>query len=171
MTAGPSRAGAGGAGRRPRAAPGRGERHVVAVGSEGARAAIGVTAVQAVVRGVLRAERAGRALVSVTFLGPRQMAALNRRHLGHRGPTDVISFGFAPSGIDGIVGDIYVCPAIAAEQARDVGCGVREETARLVIHGTLHILGHDHPVDASRTDSPMWRRQEQLLRRLWPPTR
>lgn len=171
MTAGPSRGGAGGAGRTRATGPGRRERHAVAVGANGARGAIGAAAVQGLVRGVLRAERAGQAMVSVTFLSPREMAAMNRRHLGHRGPTDVISFGFAPTTPDGIVGDIYVCPAVAAEQAARHGCGVREETARLIVHGTLHVLGYDHPVDATREGSPMWRRQEALLRRLWPPTR
>jgi probable rRNA maturation factor len=142
---------------------------VVAVGADGARAAIGGTAVMTLVRHVLAAERAGRAMVSVTFLAPRAMAALNRRHLGHRGPTDVISFAFAPTGHDGIVGDLYICPDVARAQAAEFGCGVREETARLVVHGTLHVLGYDHPVGPTREASPMWRRQEQLLRRYWPP--
>jgi probable rRNA maturation factor len=44
---------------------------------------------------------------------------------------------------------------------------VREELARLVVHGTLHVLGYDHPVDHTRGDSPMWRRQETLLARLF----
>jgi probable rRNA maturation factor len=161
VSAGPSRAGAGGA-----VAP-RETRRIVAVTSEGARAAIGRDAVQDLVRGVLRAERVARALISVTFLAPAAMAAMNRRHLGHRGPTDVISFGFAPGGVDGVVGDVYVCPAVASAHATVFGCGVREETARLVVHGTLHVLGWDHPVDGARERSPMWVRQEALVRRLW----
>ncbi|MDX2183791.1 MAG: rRNA maturation RNase YbeY [Gemmatimonadaceae bacterium] len=144
------------------------ERHAVAVSAEGTRAALSAARVQDIVRGVLRAERVGPAMVSVTFLSSRAMAALNRRHLGHRGATDVISFGFAPSGGQGIVGDIYVCPDVARENAAHFGCGVREETARLVIHGTLHVLGYDHPVNAAREASPMWARQERLLRRLAP---
>ena len=48
-----------------------------------------------IVLGVLRRERAGNALVSITLLGRREMASLNARHLGHRGPTDVISFGLS----------------------------------------------------------------------------
>jgi probable rRNA maturation factor len=47
-----------------------------------------------------------------------------------------------------------------------LGGGVREEVARLVIHGTLHILGHGHPDGDDRTTSRMWRRQEQLLSRV-----
>jgi len=37
---------------------------------------------------------------------------------------------------------------------------------RLVVHGMLHVVGHDHPEDDSRYRSPMWKRQEQLLRTL-----
>jgi probable rRNA maturation factor len=40
---------------------------------------------------------------------------------------------------------------------------VREEITRLAVHGTLHVLGHDHPDGASRMTSVMWRRQEELL--------
>ena len=89
------------------------------------------------------------------------MARLNRRHLGHAGATDVISFGFAPTPGGAVVGDIYLCPVVARDNARAAGCGVREELLRLVVHGTLHVLGWDHPVDGARTSSPMWKRQER----------
>jgi probable rRNA maturation factor len=104
-------------------------------------------------------------MVSIAFLSDREMAALNRRHLNHRGPTDVISFGFAPGAKNGpVVGDVYIAPGIARRNARAHGRGVREETMRLVVHGVLHVLGYDHPADESRYDSAMWRRQERLLR-------
>lgn len=114
---------------------------------------------------VLRAERAARTMLSVTFVGRRRIAAMNRRHLGHAGATDVISFGFRdPAGA--ILGDVYICPEVAAANARRFGRPVREELLRLVIHGTLHVLGHDHPEGEARVMSPMWRRQEALLRRV-----
>ena len=142
----------------------------VDVASEGVRPALGKARVADIVRTVLRAEKVKDAMVSVAFVGADAMATLNARHLGHRGPTDVISFGFAPTGADGaVVGDIYICPQVARDNARDAGVGVREELARLVVHGTLHVLGHDHPEDESRLRSPMWRRQEQLLRRVLGP--
>ena len=62
-----------------------------------------------------------------------------------------------------MVGDIYIAPQVARANAMRFGRGVREELARLVIHGTLHVLGHDHPDGTDRTSSPMWRRQERLL--------
>ena len=63
------------------------------------------------------------------------------------------------------MGDVYIAPEVARRNAREHGCGLREETARLVVHGVLHVLGHDHPDGEERTDSTMWRRQERLLAR------
>jgi len=62
-----------------------------------------------------------------------------------------------------VIGDIYIAPDVARANATRFGRGVREEFARLVVHGTLHVLGHDHPDGTERTASPMWRRQERLL--------
>ena len=141
----------------------------VDVSAAGVRVPLARARVADLVRGVLRAEKVRDAMISVAFLDDRAMAALNRRHLGHRGPTDVISFGFAAAPGAGVVGDIYVAPAVVRENARAHGTPVREELARVVVHGTLHVLGHDHPGDAARTASPMWERQERLLRRLYRP--
>lgn len=62
-----------------------------------------------------------------------------------------------------IVGDIYICPDVVRKNAERFGVGVREELARVVVHGTLHTLGYDHPDGEDRTDSDMWRRQERIL--------
>jgi rRNA maturation RNase YbeY len=139
----------------------------VDVAAEGVRVPLARARVAAIARGVLAAEKVRDAMLSIAFLTPRAMAALNREHLGHAGPTDVISFGFARVGRDGaVVGDVYVCVDVARENARLHGSGVRAEIARLVVHGTLHVLGYDHPVDGERTSSRMWRRQEALVTRL-----
>lgn len=120
--------------------------------------------VRRLVEGVLRAERRD-AVVSVSFVGPARMRALNREHKGKDRPTDVLAFALPQPG-QGIVGDIYICPAVAREQARRLGIAPRRELARLVVHGVLHVLGHDHPEGPDREQSPMWRRQEQYLGRL-----
>ncbi|MBC7673358.1 MAG: rRNA maturation RNase YbeY [Polaromonas sp.] len=140
--------------------------HVVQVATEQVRIPVARGRVGRVVVSVLRAEGVGEAEVSVTFVTNRRMAALNRRHLGHAGATDVISFGFAPVAEGApVTGDIYIAPAVARRNALAHGAGIREELLRLVVHGTLHVLGHDHPTDDARTTSPMWRRQERLLLR------
>ena len=136
----------------------------VDVATEGVRIPLARDRVAEIARAVLRAEKVGDALVSIAFVGRRAMAALNARHLGHRGPTDVISFGFSPGDArHAVVGDIYICPEVARENARAHGAGVREELARLVVHGVLHVLGHEHPEDGDRARSDMWKRQERLL--------
>lgn len=139
----------------------------VEVASDGVRPALSRARVEAVARAVLRAEGVRHALVSVTFVTNARIAALNRRHLAHRGPTDVISFGFTrATALDPVIGDVYIAPEVARANAAANGVGVREELTRLVVHGVLHVLGHDHPEGADRERSPMWRRQERLVGRL-----
>ena len=137
----------------------------VDVSAEGVRVPLARARVAELVRGVLRAEKVRDAMISVAFLDDRAMARLNREHLGHRGSTDVISFGMsAPGGP--VIGDVYVAPAVVRANARANRRPVREELARVVVHGTLHVLGHDHPEGEERLASPMWERQERLLARL-----
>lgn len=139
-------------------------RHQVEVVAEGVRLPVSRERVVAAARRVLRAERAGATRLSLAFVTPRAIARVNRKHLGHAGPTDVISFPLPASYPDGVhEGDVYICPEVARENARAHGGSVREELLRLVVHATLHVLGWEHPEDESRTRSPMWRRQERLL--------
>lgn len=92
------------------------------------------------------------------------MRRLNRRATGRRGLTDVIAYPLPqPDGT--LLGDVYICPEAAARATRN-GAGVEEELVRLAVHGTLHVLGYDHPEGAGRTRSAMWRRQERYVRRL-----
>jgi probable rRNA maturation factor len=115
----------------------------------------------------LKAERAKDAMLSITFVGRATMSQLNHRYLGHHGPTDVISFGLGRVGKRGaIVGDVYICAEVARENARRQDIPAGEELLRLVVHGTLHVLGHDHPTGEGRTTSRMWRRQERILARV-----
>jgi probable rRNA maturation factor len=115
----------------------------------------------------LKAERVKDAMLSITFVGRAAMSELNRRYLRHHGPTDVITFGLQRSGKrSAVIGDIYICPEIARDNAKRQGVPIAEEVLRLVVHGTLHVLGHDHPTGESRTMSPMWRRQERILARV-----
>lgn len=122
------------------------------------------TAVRRAVTTVLAGE--GRdAFVAVTFLGLRRMRQLNKAYKHHDRPTDVISFAL-PQPDGSLAGDIYLCRAVAAREARRRGLPVREEVLRLVVHGTLHVLGHDHPEGDDREASAMWASQEHYLRQV-----
>jgi len=128
------------------------------------RAALPPALLRRVTAAVLEGENAADASISVTFLPSPSMRALNRRTFGHNRLTDVIAFGLPHDGI--VTGDVYVCPAVARQSARAHGISEREELIRLVVHGTLHALGRDHPGGAGRTKSPMWRRQERYVQRM-----
>ena len=137
---------------------------LVTVADDGVRVPLARRRVTEIARAVLRSERVGGARLSITFVNNRRIAALNRRHLGHRGSTDVISFCLtldAPGAP--LVGDIYIAPDVARRNAMAHGVRVREELTRLVVHGVLHVLGFDHPGGDDRRDSAMWRRQEALV--------
>ena len=106
-------------------------------------------------------------MISVAFVGRAAITKLNRKYLRHRGETDVISFGFTSGGkAAAIIGDIYVCPDVARLNARSQGVTASEELLRLVVHGTLHVVGYDHPSGEARMKSQMWRNQERILARL-----
>lgn len=111
----------------------------------------------------------GEAELSVLFVDEPTMAELNGRFMGNDGPTDVLAFPledelvepgrFPDSGTTGpvdprmrteapepplLLGDVVVCPAVAARNAVEHGRSYDDEVALLVVHGILHVLGHDH---------------------------
>lgn len=97
------------------------------------------------VRRVLREEGAGPAAISVVLVGTRFIRRINRKFLGHDVATDVISFPLE-SGKD-LEGEVYVNLDRARQQCRLFHMSFRSEVARLVIHGTLHLLGYDDKTD------------------------
>ncbi|HEY8174967.1 MAG TPA: rRNA maturation RNase YbeY [Gemmatimonadaceae bacterium] len=142
---------------------------VVGISADGVRIPVSRDRVAAAVRAVLRSERVRDALLSITFVSNPVIRSLNRAHLKRRGVTDVISFGFRrASAASPILGDIYIAPDVARASARANKVTVGEEIVRLVVHGTLHVLGYDHPEGDTRTRSAMWRKQERLVERLAP---
>lgn len=140
---------------------------VVGVSLDGVRIPMSRDRVGAIARSVLQSERVRDALLSVTFVTNRAIRAMNREHLGRDALTDVIAFGFRQDGVrTPMVGDVYIAPDVARASARAHGVSIREEVARLVVHGSLHALGYDHPEGDGRMRSPMWEKQERLVRRL-----
>ena len=122
----------------------------VDVARDRVRIALSEDRVRDIVRAVCRRERIADAMISVTFVSRAVIARMNRDYLRHTGPTDIITFELAPA--DGaVVGDMYICPDVARENAREHGVGVREELVRLVVHGTLHVLGYTHDEGDTRT--------------------
>lgn len=131
--------------------------------AEGVTPPVDAARVEAAVRHVLRAEGVDVAEISVALVGDGEIAQLNEEYLDHEGPTDVISFELHERG-EPPLGDIYVGVDQAARQAAGYGAPADEEVLRLAVHGTLHVLGYVHPEGEDRADSPMFARQEALLR-------
>lgn len=114
---------------------------------------------------VLQSEGLDDGEISLTLLDDDSIRELHRTYLGKDVPTDVISFALH-EGDEAVLGDVYVGYEQAAMQAAEVGISVEEELARLSIHGTLHVLGYDHPDTETRSSSEMFVLQEHLVRKL-----
>jgi probable rRNA maturation factor len=145
---------------------------------------------------VLRAEgvRGGTEL-SLLFVSESEIAALNMQFLDTSGPTDVLAFPIdADSIVEGpgsnhaytgpdrpardtddmplLLGDVVICPSVAVRNAPDHAGTIDDELALLVVHGVLHVLGHDH-ADEDETRVMRARERELLETFHWrgpPPT-
>jgi probable rRNA maturation factor len=98
----------------------------------------------------LRGEGA-RGELSISFVTIDEMTDLHERYIREERPTDVLSF---PQGEAGLLGDVVICPAYAVKNNPELDAEVR----LLVVHGILHLLGHDHEDDDER--AVMWAKQE-----------
>jgi probable rRNA maturation factor len=90
---------------------------------------------------------------------------LNTKYRKKEYPTDVLSFFHGDELPDGLhLGDIFICYPIAVDQAKENGVSIENELFRLIIHGILHLLGHDHEDDSGE----MLEQQEQILKKYAP---
>jgi probable rRNA maturation factor len=94
------------------------------------------------------------------------IAALNEAHLGKEGPTDVLAFpidepGEVPAGQPAVLGDVVLCPTVAAVQAVERRRRPQDELRLLTVHGILHLLGMDHADPAE--ERAMFGRTDELL--------
>jgi len=126
----------------------------------------------------------GLAEVSLIFADEPTIADLNQQFMGKDGPTDVLSFpidgepeptGRVPDGggsgpgepplpeIPQLIGDVVLCPAVAARNALEHEVAFDDEVALLIVHGILHLVGWDHAEDeeAERMEA----RERELLSR------
>ena len=116
-------------------------------------------------RRALRELSRARSELSLALVDDAEMAALNASYRGREGPTDVLSFSLVegPHALHrgGLLGDVVIGIEVAARQARSRHRSLDEETARLMVHGLLHLVGHDH----ERAEDARLMRAEE--RRLW----
>lgn len=107
--------------------------------------------------------------LAILFVDAETMTDLNGRWMEEEGPTDVLSFPMdelrpgrpgdpSPAGL---LGDVVLCPQVAAEQARKAGHSTSEELLLLTTHGILHLLGFDHA--EPEEEKEMFALQRRLL--------
>jgi probable rRNA maturation factor len=137
---------------------------------------------------VLIDEQAGDEIeVSIMFVDETSIAELNEKFMGKTGPTDVLSFpiddgppesGRVPDGgstgpgdtgepeeMVSLLGDVVICPSVAAKRAPDHAGTYEDELALLLVHGLLHLLGMDHLEDDEAV--VMEARERELLTEYW----
>jgi probable rRNA maturation factor len=128
----------------------------------------------------------GETEVSLLFVDEDAIAALNEQFLGKSGPTDVLSFPIedepgptgrspdlggsgpgtsADQGTLMLLGDVVICPSVAAANAVEHEVSLEDELALLVVHGLLHLLGLDHEDDAEA--ERMEALEQELLTRFY----
>ncbi len=116
-------------------------------------------------RRILQALGHAKSELSVALVDDAEIAGLNELYRGKAGPTDVLSFSLVEGDHSdhrgGLLGDVVISVDTAAAQARQRHRSLSEEVTRLLIHGVLHLLGHDHAEPEERRR--MWAEQ----RRLW----
>lgn len=138
---------------------------------------------------VLVAERVtGQSELTVIFVDESTMAELNAQFMGKNGPTDVLafpidaieasrtpgpgalSFGPTKKPLDVhdhplLLGDVVICPTVAAKQAPVHAGDFESEIALLLVHGILHVLGNDHDTDEAQ--AAMWTLERRHLEALF----
>ena len=120
-----------------------------------------------IVRRIAKAALAGLpGCYSVVLVDDEQMTEINAKYLGHNNTTDVISFPFedATLGRDDCVGEIVVSGQLAASEARKRGITPESELALYIVHGSLHLAGHDDVT--SELASAMHAREKEILAEL-----
>lgn len=125
---------------------------------------LGISA-QGLERFLRRAKKAARLRgeVSVLVASNARIRRLNRQFRGKDKTTDVLSFPSASQ--NGLAGDIAISGEVARKNARALGHSLLKEIQVLVLHGLLHLAGHDHETD----DGRMARRERLLRKRLGLP--
>ena len=106
--------------------------------------------------------------LTILFVDPEPIAEMHEHWMNLEGPTDVMSFpmdelrpGDGKTVMEGVLGDIVICPWVAAQQAAAAGHGILQEMMLLTIHGILHLLGYDHV--NPQQERQMFGLQRQLL--------
>jgi len=108
--------------------------------------------------------------LSILFTDDNRMAQLNFRYLGRKGPTNVLAFPMAdldtpakqtPAVESVMLGDVVISIGTALSEAEEFGETIEYTIDRLLIHGVLHLMGHDH--EKSESEALLMEKEEKRL--------
>jgi len=122
------------------------------------KSGVDARALKATAKALLAAVGEEGSSLSLTLVDDEAIRVLNREHRGKDKPTDVLSFPMFDDAIDDpeiderLLGDVVISIDTARRQAADYDAPVQRELYRLLIHGLLHVLGHDHEEPAERAE-------------------
>ena len=132
--------------------------------------------VKKIVFGTLKLEKCKRSAVSVLLTDNKEIRRINKKFLKHDYATDVISFPLKDGPADVLVaggaeekeylGDLAVSVEMAGQTAKELKIAFKEELARYLVHGTLHLLGYED--EDEKNKERMHRRQEAILKKILP---
>jgi probable rRNA maturation factor len=120
-------------------------------------------ALAGLVRRVLRAEGVARGSISLSLVDNAAIHTINRRHLGHDWPTDVITFRLSEPDDEFLSGELVISAEMAADTAREARVDAWNELALYVVHGLLHLCGYNDETADERTT--MRQREDEVLTR------
>lgn len=109
-------------------------------------------------------------VINIALVGPKTIQNLNSHYRNKSKPTDVLSFSrmemvILPFPTNNDLGDVLICWTIAKKQARKYDTPLKEELARLTVHGVLHLFGYDHERSPS-DEKKMFQLQDKILKKL-----
>jgi rRNA maturation RNase YbeY len=107
------------------------------------------------IRSVIKDEKCEPGDIAFIFCSPDKHLDINKQYLGHDYPTDVITFDYCDDfpphdGKKVISGDIFIDPATVAQNAEKYSASLEDEIHRVLVHGVLHLCGHDDQSEADR---------------------
>lgn len=117
-----------------------------------------------IMRKILRLIKVEKYSIGIAFVSEAKIAVHNKSYRKKDKPTDVLSFRYSSTDNTYLEGDIIICPAYVKKDIKKNGTDFKEQVKRLLVHGSLHLLGMDHAEDPEAYN--MFTKQEELLTQL-----
>lgn len=124
------------------------------------------TLVRSIVNEIAKDKGCKFSYLEISFVTKDIIHEINKEHLHHDYPTDIITFEYDRDEDDVIDGELIICSQVAEENAEEYGVSVESELLRLVVHGVLHLIGYDDTDEVKK--KLMKSEEDRLVELLYP---